>query len=308
MSVADERPGPVREEPGAGDEAPEVDARRAALREEVLERAHALGDEGDFEGMAQELRDALDDLAGDPFVLCWLGVAERELGLDGIAYERFKQVLAADPQDPFVLATAGNALAGFDDPDAEGALRAAALFGRDVALARWMYGAFLTREGMLDEGRRELEEARDLDPEDPVIRYELGVNHLLSGRADEGIESLFAAVEFTPDDGWTRVVLGLALLEEERFDEAARELEIGARLREDDPEAQFLAALALAALGDDDAAWEMLERGRIHAQGTDALVAEAVEERIETGHEAARRLLREQLGPSASRERMGARP
>lgn len=287
---------------------PREEARRAGLREEVLERAHSMGDEGDFEGMAQELRDALEELAGDPFILCWLGVAERELGLDGIAYERFKQALAAETEDPFVLATAGNALAGFADPDAEGALRAAAMLGKDVALARWMYGAFLTREGLLEEGRKELEAARDLDPEDPVIRYELGVNLLLSDRVDAGIESLFTAVEYAPEDGWTRVVLGLALVEEERMEEAGRELEIGARLRETDPEAQFLAALVLAALGDDAAAWEMLERGRINAQGTDALVAEAVEERIETGHEAARRLLREQVGPSVYRERLAVRP
>lgn len=300
--------GPVRDEPGHLGEAPDEEARIAAAREEVLERAHGHGDEGDFEGMARELRDALEELAGDPFILCWLGVAERELGLDGIAYERFKQALDADPRDPFVLATAGTALARFDDPDAEGALRAAALLGKEVALARWMYGAFLTREGVLDEGRKELEAARDLDPEDPVIRYELGVNLLLSEAVDEGIESLFTAAEFSPEDGWTRVVLGLALLEEDRLEEAARELEVGARLREHDAEAQFLAALALAALGDVDAAWEMLERGRINAMGTDALLADAVEERVETGGEAALRFLRQQVGPSAYRERLGARP
>jgi Flp pilus assembly protein TadD len=287
---------------------PDDEARRAAAREEMLERAHGRGADGDFEGMAAELREALEEMPGDPFLLCWLGVAERELGLDGIAYERFRQALEADPQDPFILATAGNALAGFDDPDAEGALRAAALLGKDVALARWMYGAFLTREGVLDEGRRELEAARDLDPEDPVIRYELGVNLLLAGQSEAGIDSLFTAAEFRPEDGWTRVVLGLALLEDERLEEAGRELEMGARLEEHDAEAQFLAALALAALGDRDTAWEMLERGRFHAQGTDALLAQAVEERIEIGHGAARRFLREQVGPSAYRERLGARP
>jgi tetratricopeptide (TPR) repeat protein len=302
------RPGPVREEPGHAGDAPEEEARTAAVREEILERAHGLGDEGDFEGMARELRDSLEELPGDPFLLCWLGVAERELGLEGIAYERFKQALAADTRDPFVLATAGNALAGFDDPEAEGALRSAALFGKEVPLARWMYGAYLTREGMLDQGRAELEAARDLDPEDPVIRYELGVNLLLSDRPEEGLDSLFTAAEYRPEDGWTRVVLGLALLEEERLEEAGRELEIGARLREHDPEAQFLAALALAALGDLDSGWEMLERGRINARGTDALVADAVEERVEAGPEAALHFLRQQLGPSAYRERLGERP
>ena len=298
----------VRAEEIRAEEASADEARTAALREELLERAQSAGDEGDFETMAQTLREGLEELSGDPFVLCWLGVAERELGLEGIAYERFRQALAGDPADPVVLATIGNALAALDDPNAEGALRSAALMGPDVPLTRWMYGAWLSREGLVDDGLRELEAARDLDPDDAVIRYELAVNRLLAGALDEGIDHLLAASDLNPDDGWVRIVLGLALLESERLDQAAAELEFGARLRDDDAEAQFLAALALSATGDDDSAWMLLERGRIMAQGTDELVANAVEEQIEEGHEAARRLLERQLGPSALRERLAARP
>ena len=114
-----------------------LDPRQAAELEALLDEAHGRGDEGDFQGMA-----------------------ERELGLDGIAYERFKQCLAADPEDPFVLATAGTALASFDDPEAETALRAAALLAPDVPLARWMYGAYLTREGQVEQGQVEQELSR----------------------------------------------------------------------------------------------------------------------------------------------------
>lgn len=274
----------------------------------ALEQALELADQGDWVGMAEMLRTQLDDPDTGPDLLCWLGVAERELGLTSVAYERFKQALAMDPQDPFILATAGNALAAFDDPEAETALRAAALLGRDLPLARWMYGAYLTREGMLPEARAELDAALELDPEDPVIRYESGVWHLSGGSVGEGVSELHRSVELDPDDGWVRVVLGLALLADGRIDEAAVELEAGARLREDDTEAQLLAAAALAAEGLDDTAWEMLERGRLHAEGTDTLIVDEVEDRMTETPEAARRLLVEALAPSALRERLAARP
>ena len=276
--------------------------------EELLAEAHRSGDENDFETMAEVLRAGLERFEGDPYVLCWLGIAERELGMDGIAYERFKQCLAAEPEDPFVLATAGTALAGFDDPDAEGALRSAALLGPEVALARWMYGAYLTREGMVAEGVRELEAARELDPEDAVVAYELGVGRVLGGDFDRGAEELARAAELDPEDGWVRVVLGLTLLEAERQDEAAIELEAGARLRPDDVEAQLLAALALAAEGAEDRMWEMLERGRLHAGGTDRQLVEAVDDRLGDGPDEAARLLRQDVAPPALRERLATRP
>lgn len=275
--------------------------------DDALGRALALADEGDWAGMAEVLR---EELEGDPgaAVLCWLGVAERELGLTGIAYERFKQALALDPQDPVVLATAGNALAAFDDPDAEPALRAAAMLGRDVPLARWMYGAYLTREGMLTEGRAELDAAVELDPEDPVIRYESAIWYLVASRPAEGISALARAVELDREDGWTRIVLGLALVAEDRMDEAFIELEAGARIREDDVEAQLLAALAGAAEGHEDSSFELMERARLRADGTDVLTVNEVEERMLESPEAARRLLVSTLAPSALRERVAARP
>ena len=108
---------------------------------DVLERAHSLAEEGDWEGSAEVLLEYVEEFSDDPAIHCWLGVAERELGLAGSAYERFKQALALDPEDPFVLATAGNGIAAFDDPDAERALRVAALTAPRLPLARMMYGA-----------------------------------------------------------------------------------------------------------------------------------------------------------------------
>lgn len=276
--------------------------------DELLDRAHAFGDLSDFEGMAETLREGLDAFPGDPFVLCWLGVAERELGLDGIAYERFKQCVAADPEDPFVLATAGTALASFDDPDAETALRAAAILGPEISLTRWMYGAYLTREGMVAEGLRELEAARELEPDDAVIAYELGVGRILGEDRASGISELARAVSLDPDDGCIRLVLGLALIEDGRLDEAVIELEAGARLRVDDAEAQILAALGLMVTGADDDAWEFLERARLVAEGTDELLVVAAEDRLEDDVAATRRFLLEEIAPSSFRERLFTRP
>ena len=79
-------------------------------RDALLGRALSLADEGDWEGSAEVLREHLEDFDEDPAVHCWLGVAERELGAEGVAYERFKRALALEPEDPYVLATAGNGI------------------------------------------------------------------------------------------------------------------------------------------------------------------------------------------------------
>jgi len=143
--------------------------RRLTDRDELLERAWALGDEGDWQGAAEMLRDNLEEFDEDPAMHCWLGVAERELGLDGVAYERFRRALALGPEDPYVLATAGNGVAAFDDPEAEQALRTAALVAPGVAVTRLLYGAYLSREGMVEQALTELGAAREIDPDDPQI-------------------------------------------------------------------------------------------------------------------------------------------
>ena len=276
--------------------------------QQLLAKAFRLGDEGEWDEMATLLRGALDGFGEEPAVHCWLGVAERELGLEGAAYERFKRSLALEPDDPYVLATAGAAIAAFDDPEAEGALRTAALSAPGVALTRLMYGAYLSREGFLKDAFRELEAARELDAEDPQIHYELGVAHALNAQMDRAVDSVGEAVRLDPDDGWARVVLGLLLLEDDRPSEAATDLLSGARIRPEDVEAQLLAALAAAAVGDDGSASEMLERARQRGSGGDLVLATSVEDRLESGADASRRFLRDELAPGALRERLYERP
>ena len=275
---------------------------------ELLERVLSLFDENDWEGAADMLRDGLEQFPDDAAVVCWLGIAERELGMEGIAYERFKRALALQPTDPWVLATAGNGVAAFDDADAEPALRTAAITAPDLAVARLLYGAYLSREGQLEDARRELLAARELDEDDPQIAYELGVAYALGEDWDAASSALADAVRLDPEDGWIRVVFGLVLLENERLDEATGELVSGARLREDDVDAQIVAALAAGALGREGTAYEMLERARIRALEGDIVLVTAVEDRLDAGHEAAESMLYEDMAPDILRSRLAERP
>jgi len=275
---------------------------------EVLDRARSLAEEGDWGGAVEWLREHLADFDDQPALHCWLGVAERELGMDGVAYERFKRALALDPEDPYVLATAGNGIAAFDDPDAERALRAAAVTAPGLPLTRMMYGAFLSREGFIEQAVQELTAAKELDPEDAEIMYELGVAQALTENWDAAADALADAVRLDPENGWVRVVFGLVLLEADRAEEGAGELMSGARLRPDDLDAQLAAALAIGATGREDTAYEMLERARLQADEVDLALVTSVEERLDLGPESALDLLNEAVAPDLLRTRLRERP
>lgn len=277
--------------------------------ETLLSRALQHGEDGEWESMAQLLADALEaDYPDDPHVLCWLAVAEQELGNEGAAYERFKQALAQEPEDPHLLSMAGTGLAAFDDPEAEGVLRTAALLAPESSRVRLAYGAYLSREGLVEPALVELTAARELDPDDPGVAGELGVALALKGDLDAAIEALDDATRLDPDDGWTRTLLGLALLEQERFTEAAGELTRAAHAVPDDAEVQLLAALVGSLTGRDDLAYEMLERARQVAAGRDRATVEEVQDRLDDGPESARRFLMDEVAPGAFRQRLMARP
>lgn len=276
--------------------------------ESLLREAVALGDEDDWEGMAKALLDGLEANPGDPSLLCWLGVAEREMGLPGAAYDHFKEALAQGPEDPFLLATVGNGLAQFDDPEAESALRSASILGPDILEARLLFGAYLAREGLFEEAIGELTAAAELAPDDPLVSYEVGVALALQGHLEPALEALGRSVDLEEGDGWGQVVLGLVEAELGRMEEAARDLSSGARLRPQDVDVQFLAALAASASGYEDLAYEMMERGRQVAEAGDLPILEAVEGSIEDGAEASNTLLVQELLSGALRERLMNRP
>ncbi len=280
--------------------------------DELLEQAATLGEEGRWDEARDLLLDELEDHPEDPGLLCALGVASRELGSDGEAYDFFRRTLAAEPQDPFILATAGNGVAVYDDPDAESALRLAAITAPDLAFARVSYGAYLAREGMLDDAVRELEAARGLAAEgaaeEAVVRGELAIAYLLAGRRDDGIAELEDALAADAEDAWLRGLFGMALLEAGRSEEAAEALHRAAAERPGDMEAQLLSALASAGEGWEDEAWNALARAELSAEEVDAALLQEVEEAIGTGPDEAREFLATQLAPTVLRERLLQRP
>jgi Flp pilus assembly protein TadD len=269
-----------------------------------LERALALGEEGRWPEMVQLLNQALEDSPEDPYLLCWLAVGERELGNEGVAYDLFRRCLATQPTDAQLLALAGAGLAAFDDPDAESALRAAAMLAPELPLTRLQYGAFLAREGLFEEALQHLRAALELAPDDPAMHGELGIALALKGDLAGGAEAMERTLELAPDDSWTRVLLGLVYLESDRLEEAAELLLQAARERLEDAETQVLAALAAQAVGWDDAAHDALARAAFAPESYDAQLIDDAEECLAAGSDAARGLLLDTIAPSVLHERL----
>jgi tetratricopeptide (TPR) repeat protein len=270
----------------------------------LLEEALALGDEGRWEEMAALLADALESTPDDAYLLCWAAVAERELGNETQAYHLFKRCVAQQPADPNLLALAGSGLAASDDPDAETALRTAALTGPDLPSVRIQYGAYLSRSGLFEEALEQLTAGVALAPDDPVAHGELGVLHALQGDLERATESLETALELAPDDSWTRVLVGLCYCERDRLEEAAETLLHAARERTDDAETQVLAALAAAAAGWEAAAEEALARAGFAAEGADRLLLDEAGSAVAAGAGTARAMLLDDLAPSAFHDRL----
>ena len=272
--------------------------------EGVLNEALALGDEGRWAEMAALLAEALSAEPEDPYLLCWAGVAERELGNDGAAYELFRRCVAAQPLDANLLSLAGSGLAMFDDPEAEPALRAAALADPSLPLARVQYGAYLAREGMFEEALEHLQAGVRLAPDDPVAHGELAVALALKGDMSGAAGAFETALDLAPSDSWTRVLLGMVHAEMDRLEEAAEMLVQAALERTDDAEAQVLAALAAAAMGWDDAAEDALARAEYAASSSDADMLEEATERVHAGAAAARTMFLETVVPTALHDRL----
>lgn len=283
-----------------------VDERALAIEQAVAE-AQSLGEQDRWEEARDLLATMLEEQGDDVLLLTWLGLASERLGEEGEAYERFRQVLAMEPQDPFVLAAAGSGVAVLDDPAAEPALRLAALTAPEFPFARAAYGAYLAREGMMEEAVAELEAARRLAPEDAGAHTELGIALLLAGRHADGLAALEEAIGFASDDSWLRALLGVAMAIGDRGEEGAELLHQASGEREEDVEVQLLAALAMAAQGWIDPAWDAVARAEAWAEGSDRELIAEVEDRLELGPEAAAELLRADLGPSLLRERLRQR-
>jgi len=283
----------------------EAEGREAA--EGLVAEAQELGADGRWEEALTLLSEALEDRPSDALLLCWAGIACQRLGEEGQAYELFRRALAENPEDPFVLAAAGSGVAAFDDPDAEPALRTAAITAPDFAFARASYGAYLAREGLFREATEELEAAFSLAPTDPDVALELAVARLRAGDAPRGIAMLEEVLSLRTDDSWTRGLLGLAQAEAGHGEEAAEVLHQASLERPEDVELQLVAALAAAAQGWQDEAQRAVASAEAAAEALDSDLIEEVQEAIDLGDEAAESLLRDGLAPSILRERLAQR-
>ena len=276
--------------------------------DELVRDVEALGEEGRWDEAYDRLSEGLEDEGEDATILCWMGIAAERLGRDGEAYEHYRRALSLDPTDPFVLASVGSGLASFDDPDAEGALRMAALTAPDFAFGRMAYGAYLAREGMFAEAVAELQAARELSPESASTHLELGIAHLLSGSRGPGLAALEEALSREAEDAWVRGLYGLALVEAGRDEEAAEELYRASLERPADVDLHLASALASASQGWEDESWNALARAEQGAEPEDRDVIGEVEERLNDGPDAAEAFLRDDLGPTLLRERLLQRP
>jgi hypothetical protein len=94
------------------------------------------------------------------------------------------------------------------------------------------------------------------------------------------------------------------VLAEDDAEGAAEEIHQAALELPEDPDLQLLSALACAAHEWDDEAWNALARAEAVSTDADGGVLAAVEECLEAGADAARAFLREEIAPSALRERL----
>ena len=263
--------------------------------EAAVAEAQALGEEERWDEAHSLLVGALEEEGESALLLCWAGIASQRLGNESEAYDFFRRALAKQPEDPFILAAAGSGVAVFDDPDAEGALRMAALTAPTFPFARAAYGAYLAREGLFAEAVAELEAARGLAPEDADVQADLGMTYILAGRADDGLGALEEALALRSDDGWLRGVYGLALVEARRNEEGAEQLHRAAAERVEDVELQLLSALSSAGEGWSDEAWNALARAQAAADASDHELIQEVEDVLGEDDEDAVAALRDEV-------------
>jgi Flp pilus assembly protein TadD len=288
-----------------------VSEDRSAGRELLdagLQDAVRLADSEDWDAAFSLLQKLEGDHPHDATLLCMLAVTAGQVEARGLAYDYFRRCLAEQPTDPAVLVPLGAGLARYDDPDAEGVLRLAAVTAPDLPAARLHYGAYLAREGIFDLAITELRAACELDPGSAIPSRELGIALFLAGDLCGAIEELDRAAGVGPEDADTRLLYGMALAVGGRLEEAAEELHRAASELVEDGEAQMVAALACATQGWSDEAWDALARAEGATFPPDALLLGEAEDAIGADEAAASALLLETVIPAVLHERLQERP
>jgi tetratricopeptide (TPR) repeat protein len=117
----------------------------------------------------------------------------------------------------------------------------------NYATAHHWYGLYLSILGRFDEGLREIETARQLDPLSLIIKVDQAALLTAAGRLREAEANLLALIEVEPNFAMSHYYLGQAYRFQGRFAEAIAEFEKEQRLAGSTP--KTLTCIALANLG-----------------------------------------------------------
>jgi len=113
---------------------------------------------------------------------------------------------------------------------AESELEQAIRLDPNYGPAHQWYGLYLSRVGRHQQAIQETIRAYDLDPVSLAISRALGFRFYEARRYDEAVQQLRKTLELDPTYAQARYTLGLACVQTGRFDEAIRELKEGITL------------------------------------------------------------------------------
>ena len=105
----------------------------------------------------------------------------------------------------------------------------------EVAETHQWYGNFLAIEGRIDEGLREMERARSLDPLSLHINADLGALLYEAGEREQAMAQFERTLELDPDYPKTHFLLGYVHMEEGKVDEALASFARSVALSPDTP-------------------------------------------------------------------------
>ncbi|HSE26796.1 MAG TPA: protein kinase [Gemmatimonadales bacterium] len=165
---------------------------------------------------------------GDAYL--WLGEqgALRQDEGCGLASTAIHAALAADPSvtEAHIAMAQWQLNCNWNWPEAERSYRTALELNPGSAVVHQYYGRGLSRvTRRLDEGLREIQRARELDPLSPTIRAYLGQHFLFARQFDAAAETFAEALALTPDHALLLHSAGEAALARGRWDEAIAFLE-----------------------------------------------------------------------------------
>ncbi|MGH9389985.1 MAG: tetratricopeptide repeat protein, partial [Vicinamibacteria bacterium] len=126
-------------------------------------------------------------------------------------------------------------------------LRALALQPEVAETHQW-YGNFLAIEGRIDEGLREMERARSLDPLSLHINSDLGALLYEAGEREKAMAQFERTLELDPDYPKTHFLLGYVHMAEGKVDKAFASFARSVALSPDTPKYRDAYAAALARL------------------------------------------------------------